>query len=79
MSGISAENASALALADELRWVLQDNPDAGHRAMIKAVTLTLAGLLIEWPAETREFEADCAINVLLAAVEEYPDDGETVQ
>jgi len=75
---VSIENARAIELADQLRWVLQDSPDAGHRAMIKAVTLTLAGLLQAWPSETREHEAGCAIGVLLAAVKEGPD-GETLQ
>jgi len=74
---LSAENERALDLTDRLRWVLQDSPDAGHRAMIKAATLVLAGLLQQWPAETREHETACAICVLLAAVS--PDDGETLQ
>lgn len=74
-----SENADAIGLANELRAVLLDSPDLGHRAMIKGVTLVLAALLEAWPAETREQEAGYAINVLLTAVEEGPDDGETVQ
>jgi len=73
---MSIENARAIELADQLRWVLQDSPDAGHRAMIKAATLVLAGLLQQWPAETREHETACAVCVLLAAVSP---DGETLQ
>jgi hypothetical protein len=75
---LSAENEHALDLADQLRWVLEDDADASQRAMIKAATLVLAGLLVDWPAETREREAEIVVDVLAAALAAADaEDGET--
>ena len=69
---MSAENKAAIEIAGALRAVLDDYPDAGLRAKVKATVIVLTGLLDAWPAERRRAEFERVIATLAYAAETSP-------